>query len=401
MKLRTLAALAAVTTMLGVTTLGTLGADEHVDPWDLDKRFGGWTTLFNGKDLTGWQTAKTNQQGGKNRWQVEDGTLTNISGGMNDICTLEEFTDYELLIEYRLPPRKNPDKAHGNSGVYLRGTCEVQVYDSYGKADKDLAPADCGAIYGKNFVALTNVQKKPGEWNQYRIIHVGDHITVYHNDVLIQDNVYQKDRTGGAMGRYPTGDKHKLTGRKGPLMLQGDHTKVWYRNIRIRPLTVGKGWRSIWSDGDKDLSAFTDIVSYNRGDGTITVECGARIADILRFLLARGRLLHVTPDMRHLTLGGVLAGVGGGSASFRHGYFHEWVTRFEVATGNGDVLEPDGAAAAVGSGGPYALAAARALVANTGLDAADIARQAMEIAADICIYTNREVSLLELPGEEA
>ncbi|MEE2828832.1 MAG: ATP-dependent protease subunit HslV [Myxococcota bacterium] len=72
-----------------------------------------------------------------------------------------------------------------------------------------------------------------------------------------------------------------------------------------------------------------------------------------------------------------------------------------VVTGNGDVLEPDGAVAAVGSGGPFALAAARALAENTELAAADIARQAMEIAADICIYTNREVSLLELPGEDA
>ena len=254
MSIRPLVALTVTLTI----SFGTITADDDINPWDLDERFGEWKSLFNGKDLSGWQTAKTRQQGGKNRWRVEDGTLTNISGGMNDICTLEEFTDYELVIEYRLPPRKNPRKAHGNSGVYLRGTCEVQIFDSYGKADEDLAPADCGAIYGKNFVALTNVQKKPGEWNRYRVLHVGDHITVYHNDVLIQDNVYQSSRTGGAMGHYPTGDKHKLTGRKGPLMLQGDHTKVWYRNIRIRPLTVGEGWLSIWGDGDEDLGPFTD-----------------------------------------------------------------------------------------------------------------------------------------------
>jgi ATP-dependent HslUV protease subunit HslV len=72
-----------------------------------------------------------------------------------------------------------------------------------------------------------------------------------------------------------------------------------------------------------------------------------------------------------------------------------------VVTGNGDVLEPDGDAAAVGSGGPFALAAARALVTHTELGAAEVAREALSIAAEICIYTNQEIALLELVGEES
>ena len=72
-----------------------------------------------------------------------------------------------------------------------------------------------------------------------------------------------------------------------------------------------------------------------------------------------------------------------------------------VVTGNGDVLEPDGDAAAVGSGGPFALAAARALVTHTELGAAEVAREALSIAADICIYTNQEIALMELAGEES
>jgi ATP-dependent HslUV protease subunit HslV len=67
-----------------------------------------------------------------------------------------------------------------------------------------------------------------------------------------------------------------------------------------------------------------------------------------------------------------------------------------VVTGTGDVLEPDAAVAAVGSGGPFALAAARALLENTDLDAEQIARRALAIAADIDIYTNGEVTLLAL-----
>jgi ATP-dependent HslUV protease subunit HslV len=67
-----------------------------------------------------------------------------------------------------------------------------------------------------------------------------------------------------------------------------------------------------------------------------------------------------------------------------------------VLSGSGDVIEPDEPVAAIGSGGPFALAAARALLAHTSLDAAKVVREAMGIAADLCIYTNREITLEEL-----
>ena len=62
-----------------------------------------------------------------------------------------------------------------------------------------------------------------------------------------------------------------------------------------------------------------------------------------------------------------------------------------VLTGTGDVLEPEAGVMAIGSGGNYALAAARALIDIEGLDAEAIARRAMKIAADICVYTNENV----------
>jgi len=64
-----------------------------------------------------------------------------------------------------------------------------------------------------------------------------------------------------------------------------------------------------------------------------------------------------------------------------------------VLSGNGDVIEPDEGVAAIGSGGPYAQAAASALMRNTSLEAAEIARKALEIAAEICIYTNRDITV--------
>ncbi len=69
-----------------------------------------------------------------------------------------------------------------------------------------------------------------------------------------------------------------------------------------------------------------------------------------------------------------------------------------ILSGTGDVIEPESGIAAIGSGGPYAQAAARALLESTDLKAADIVGKAMEIAADICIYTNKNITLEELDG---
>ncbi len=73
--------------------------------------------------------------------------------------------------------------------------------------------------------------------------------------------------------------------------------------------------------------------------------------------------------------------------------------RLLLLTGNGDVLEPEGGVSAVGSGAGFAVSAARALLDATELDAAEIIRRSMAVAAEICIYTNREVTVIELEKE--
>ncbi len=67
-----------------------------------------------------------------------------------------------------------------------------------------------------------------------------------------------------------------------------------------------------------------------------------------------------------------------------------------IISGAGDVIEPENGISAIGSGGPYALAAARALADHTSLDARSIVTEAMKIAGGICIYTNEEISIEEL-----
>ena len=74
-------------------------------------------------------------------------------------------------------------------------------------------------------------------------------------------------------------------------------------------------------------------------------------------------------------------------ADKEHGY---------VISGSGELIEPDDGILAIGSGGTYALAAARALLASTKLEPAEIVRKGLEIAADICVYTNTHITILEL-----
>jgi ATP-dependent HslUV protease subunit HslV len=71
-----------------------------------------------------------------------------------------------------------------------------------------------------------------------------------------------------------------------------------------------------------------------------------------------------------------------------------------IISGNGDVIESDDEVMAIGSGGPYALAAARALIGHSDLGAREIAKEAMRIASDICIYTNDRITIEELDAPE-
>ena len=176
----------------------------------------GWKELFNGEDLEGWKNARP---GESLRWFVEDGTLTNNPDD-KDIATTESFQDFDLMLEYKTVPK-------GNSGVYLRGRIEIQVLDSYGRTE--IGTGDDGGIYGQH-APLVNASRPPGEWSRLEVTFVGDTLTAKLNGKLIHDNVKITEVTGGAL---PGGVKDP-----GPLMLQGDHGKVWYRNIFIRPITA-------------------------------------------------------------------------------------------------------------------------------------------------------------------
>lgn len=165
--------------------------------------------LFDGRDLSRWQIPEHNQ------WTVVGGVLTNAKAGGN-LVTQESFTDFRLHLEFKYPQR-------GNSGVYLRGRYEVQVEDTPPDRVRDEGLA---GVYG--FLAPTeDAAKGPGAWQTYDITLVGRRVTVVLNGTTVINAQDIPGITGGAL----TCDE----AAPGPLMLQGDHGPIEFRNIVLTP----------------------------------------------------------------------------------------------------------------------------------------------------------------------
>ncbi|MGH7694807.1 MAG: 3-keto-disaccharide hydrolase [Gemmatimonadaceae bacterium] len=168
--------------------------------------------LFNGKDLTGWTT----QGGGVSKWTAVNGVLTNSASGAN-LMTTRSFADFKLHLEFRYPKG-------GNSGVYLRGRHEVQIEDSP-ERESPLS-THIGGVYGF-LTPNENAATAPGEWQTYDITLIGRRVTVVLNGKSVITDQVIPGITGGAL------DSNE--GAPGPILLQGDHTAVEYRNVRLTP----------------------------------------------------------------------------------------------------------------------------------------------------------------------
>ncbi len=218
----------------------------------------GWRPLFNGRDLSGWH----GQDGKPHGWITTRGVLwerllaptrlipvplpgdrmlNGPQGRANNIVTDEKFGDVELYLEFLIPKGSN-------SGVYLHGLYEVQIFDSYASPEP-MKTSDCGAIYHR-WIAnrgvggsppSRNASRRPGEWQSFQIwfraprfdasgrkIENARFVRVLHNGLSVQDNVEVEGPTRAHMN-IPEAPEN-------PLMLQGDHGPVAYRNIYIRPL---------------------------------------------------------------------------------------------------------------------------------------------------------------------
>ncbi len=179
--------------------------------------------LFDGKDLAGWHPqAPMNPARPWNPlplgWEIVEGALYNPNPPAANIVSDQKFMDFKLEVEFKVVERTN-------SGIYLRGRHEIQVEDDFGKQPGLLTN---GAIYG--FVAPTEEASRPaGEWQTLEATIIGNRVTIVLNGKKIHDNVVIPAITGGAL------DTNE--GEPGPIMLQGDHSKVYYRKVVVTPLT--------------------------------------------------------------------------------------------------------------------------------------------------------------------
>jgi len=193
--------------------------------------------LFDGTSLDQWVSRKDGSSPAE--WEVADGAFT-VVRGKGDIQTKEQFSDYQLHVEWRSPTEiVGEGQGRGNSGIFMQGLYEVQVLDSYN--NRTYSNGQAASLY-KQRIPLVNATKPPGEWQTYDIIWTAPRfnadgiliskarVTVLHNGVLVQNNVELDGPT-----EYIGIPKYKAHG-PGPIILQDHGNPVSFRNIWVRPL---------------------------------------------------------------------------------------------------------------------------------------------------------------------
>jgi len=207
----------------------------------------GFESLFNGKDLKGWWGAKTENPmkymnlsedklkekkeksliDVKKHWRVEGDELVNDGKGLF-LTTDKYYGDFELLLEYKTV-------AKADSGIYLRGIPQVQIWDYTKEGGKWKHGADKGSgglwnnpkkARGRDPLVLAD--KPFGQWNSMKIIMVGEFVTVYLNDKLVVDHA--------KLYNYFEKKSKKPVPEKGPIQLQTHGGEIRWKNLYIREI---------------------------------------------------------------------------------------------------------------------------------------------------------------------
>jgi hypothetical protein len=218
----------------------------------------GFTLLFNGKDLTGWKglplKANANAKKGKGaayramtmperlsaspeelaeaqkrgdesaheHWKAEDGVLV-FDGKGQSLCTAKDYGDFELYCDWKI-------KEKGDSGIYLRGTPQVQIWDPFTSPNtKNGEQKGSGGLFNNKEHPkdpLVMADKPIGEWNTFYIKMVGDKVTVKLNGKLVVDNVTMENYWERDKPIYP----------KGTIELQNHGNTLYFRNIYVKEL---------------------------------------------------------------------------------------------------------------------------------------------------------------------
>jgi HEAT repeat protein len=198
-------------------------------------RLGGFAPLFDGRSLGGWkglvadpparakmtpaELAKAQAEADERmraHWKVADGVLV-FDGKGESLCALGDHADFELLVDWKI-------EKGGDSGLYLRGSPQVQIWDA------EANPAGSGGLYNNQkgpSQPLAKVDHAVGEWNTFRIIMIGDRVSVYLNDSLVVDNTVLENYWERDKPIYPSGQ----------VELQAHGNPLYFRNIFIREIS--------------------------------------------------------------------------------------------------------------------------------------------------------------------
>ncbi|WP_423148194.1 DUF1080 domain-containing protein [Rubrolithibacter danxiaensis] len=203
----------------------------------------GFVSIFNGKDLSGWKglvgnpierakmskdtlakKQKAADEAMNRDWKVEDGKIVFVGHGFDNLTTVKKYGDIEMLIDWKI---YDEGKKDGDAGIYLRGTPQVQMWDT-SRVDAG-AQVGSGGLYNNKInpsKPLKVADNQLGEWNHFRILMNGDRVTVYLNGELVTDNVILENYWDAKLPIFP----------EEQLELQAHGSKVAYRDIYVREI---------------------------------------------------------------------------------------------------------------------------------------------------------------------
>jgi len=202
----------------------------------------GFTPLFDGKDLQGWKglvgdpkqraamsaPELANAQAAADEvmrahWRIESGALVYRGTNFDNLCTAKDYVNFELLADWKIEPRSD-------SGIYLRGTPQVQIWDPYTQPPKGGSQVGSGGLYNNHktngAIPVVVADKPVGEWNRFRIIMAGNFVHVFLNGELVVNGATLENYWQPDLPVFPFG----------PIELQAHQTPVWFKNLYLREL---------------------------------------------------------------------------------------------------------------------------------------------------------------------
>ncbi|MEM6321544.1 MAG: DUF1080 domain-containing protein [Bacteroidota bacterium] len=197
----------------------------------------GWESLFNGETLHGWHLFGN----GNNYWSVEDGAITLTPGEKGgDLITDKAYENYELNLEWKISDCGNSGiiyavKEEGFNAPWHTGP-EMQVLDNKCHPDAKIPTHRAGDLY--DMIACNEETVLPAnQWNKVRLIINDGQVQHWLNGKKVVEFEMYNDKWREMVANSKFKDMEAFgTIRKGKIVLQDHHDKVWYRNIKIREL---------------------------------------------------------------------------------------------------------------------------------------------------------------------